>query len=62
MSQHIEHLHEEARNFMDRRPYLPQASLDEWLVEHHGALSDAERREGARILLKFPEYGGFDGS
>ena len=44
-----------AREFMGQFPDLPQMSLDEWLAEHHEALTDTDRRAGYELLSAYDE-------
>lgn len=44
-----------AREFMGQFPDLPQMSLDEWLVEHHDALNETDRRAGYALLAAYDE-------
>ena len=42
-----------AREFMGRFPDLPQMSLDEWLAEHHEALTETDRAAGYELLAAY---------
>lgn len=44
-----------AREFMGQFHDLPQMSLDEWLAEHHEALSETDRRAGYELLAAYDE-------
>jgi len=44
-----------AREFMGQFPDLPQMSLDEWLAQHHDALSETDRRAGYELLSAYDE-------
>lgn len=47
-----------AREFMGQFPELRQMSLDEWLAEHHEALSEMDRRAGYELLAAYDESHG----
>lgn len=44
-----------AREFMGQSPDLLQMSLDEWLTDHHEALSETEPRAGYKLLSAYDE-------
>ena len=56
----IEGLHQAARDFMDKNspPNGQLLSLDEWLMEYDGHLSNAVKTEGLKILEAFSNRTG----
>lgn len=44
-----------AREFMGQFPDLKEMSLDEWLAQHHDALSETDRRAGYELLSAYDE-------
>ena len=45
---------------MGQFPGLRQMSLDEWLVQHHDALGETDRRAGYALLAAYEEEHGVE--
>lgn len=42
-----------AREIMARRPDLEPASLDEWIINHAGRLTETERHEAMAVVIAY---------